>query len=379
MKTIGYSEVGEGGTLTFPADQRLEPDRRTISLLAAELLIAKTELKNWQHSLPISHFPLASHPPPPQPHPQALIPLTHARTTVAAFIPGQSDSVRHHQPENHFSLGFPTAEFEQPPDNRGHFATTSHILQYQREQWREEGVGGRQGVREMEARNNLDIADEVEDQGTYLQPSEPWGVEGGEGEGGGGEEDGGGRGGGGEADNIEKMKAIIESMKKNTARPGTMSAPLAVLPGAKASHGATRPYAPPSLQPTQTQHPPIAKKRTKFLKPAVGVASSQSTITAIPENEPPSDPLPTRKPVPRVPRSVTSQVAYVAPSSPRQFHQPVPSPPASSSQVPPQKWSESVCLSVCLPFQQHGNYSMAQRSAYAFIRCVMCVTHLMKA
>ena len=130
MKVVGYSEAGDTGALTFPPDQRIAPDRSKIGLIAAELLITKTDLMNH----PISHRSSSS-PYTPLEHMEYPTPKPNARTMVQ-LTKGEdptTDTIIE-------SMGFSTAKSQQPlsiSQESSYYASDGRL--FQTPHWDEDG------------------------------------------------------------------------------------------------------------------------------------------------------------------------------------------------------------------------------------------------
>ena len=258
MKSVGYSELGEAGALTFPVDQRAAPNRHMISLIAAELLIAKTKLKT-NPPLQRSNMTQPIHGLPPKPNPR---PTPRPRTTAIKTVAQPADS-----------MGFPTAQFQHLALNDDNSDERFYSCRSEeKEEEEEEMVRSEQeipsvssysstGTQEDEEKTPVD-GDEDEDEDDEL---------------------------------LNKFKSFLNDHKKQGENTNvSASAPQMIISHSPKSPSTPSPQPPSpqppspqqpkyqSLQPANQKTPPVPKKRTKFLKAVVDSAPKPS-FAPIPE------------------------------------------------------------------------------------------------
>lgn len=272
MKVVGYSEAGDAGALTFPPDQRIAPDRSKIGLIAAELLITKTDLKNH----PISYRSFSSPYTPPLEQRVRPTPKPRARTMVQLAKGGDSitDTINE-------SMGFSTAKFQQPlsvSQESSYYASVGRS--FQAPHWDEDRSvadelrESREDEVEVLRHNEYTHAPNVYSETASITNEDD-------------EDDDEGKEEGDDEDNqLKKLRKVLSDMKKVRVSTGTNSAPLLNLSTTKQPPQ----QIPPSLQPNssskQRKAPPVPKKRTVFLQLATSEGeSSRPALSTITEDD----------------------------------------------------------------------------------------------
>ena len=259
MKDVGYSERGEAGALTFPTDQRTAPDRSRVSLIAAELLIAKTMLKNTPPSRPpLQHSnmtqPINS---PPNARPR---PTPRPRTTIQKSVVPDS-------------MGFPTSQFQQHSslndDSRG--SPDERVYSYRPEEVEKEEM----------VRNEQEIpsVSSCSSSGTQEEEEKTVVVDDGNDEDDDDDDD----------EVLKQFKSFLSDHKQEKIANVSASAPQLIIPHSPqspptppSSQCPAKPFQYQSLQQSNQKTPPIPKRRTKFLK-AIDGGAPKPSIAPIPE------------------------------------------------------------------------------------------------